>query len=84
MNYKGGDEKIILVMSRRIKTALFEADMSCAALARVIGSRDATVYRIVSGKAVPMATTLKKIADALNVSTDWLLGRTDEKEVQHG
>lgn len=84
MNNTAEDREMMRIVSRRLKWALFEADMSCAQLHRVTGISESTVYNIVNQRTVPSATKVKKIADALNVSADWLLGRTDEKGERHG
>lgn len=51
-------------------------------LARRIGMVDKTVYNYCYGT-LPKVSTLFDIATALNVSVDYLLGRTDEMEVAH-
>ncbi len=78
------DVEIMRVVSRRLKVALFEADMSCARLHRETGISDNTVYNIVNMRSVPSATMIKKISDVLNVSADWLLGITNTRRRDNG
>ena len=66
-------------ISRRLKVALFEADMNCRELARKTGTSPNTIFLLVNAKSVPQADTLVKIADVLDCSTDWLLGRADQQ-----
>lgn len=49
-------------------------------LADRIGVQRNTVWRWENGKAKPEAETVSKIASALNVSTGYLLGETDDPE----
>lgn len=66
-------------ISRRLKVTLFEAGMSCRELARRTGSSPNTIFLLVNAKNVPQADTLVKIADVLDCSTDWLLGRAEQQ-----
>jgi transcriptional regulator with XRE-family HTH domain len=66
-------------ISRRLKVALFEVGMSCRDLARRTGTSPNTIFLLVNAKSVPQADTLVKIADVLDCSTDWLLGRADQQ-----
>lgn len=57
------------------------AQMSQAELSRKLGINSATLSRFMSGKTVTITNeNLVKIADVFNVSTDYLLGRTDIKD----
>ena len=57
------------------------AQMSQAELSRMLGINSATLSRFMSGKTVTITSeNLVKIADIFNVSTDYLLGRTDIKD----
>ncbi len=51
-------------------------------LARLCGFGEAQVRKYESGQTDPSATYLKLIANRLNVSTDYLLGITDNPHVQ--
>lgn len=48
-------------------------------LARRTGLTQATISRYVTGKSVPSGENLILLADALDISIDYLLGRTDIK-----
>ena len=55
-------------------------DMPQNAFAEKIGIARATVGFYENGERLPDALILKQIADKTGVSTDWLLGRTDDKK----
>lgn len=74
-------EALKKTISRRLKTALFEAGMSCCALSRTTGISATQIYCITRAQSIPGAETLMMIADTLGCSMDWLMGRTDCKEV---
>ncbi len=57
----------------RIKRKITQVD-----LARVINVKQETISAYESDKALPSADALIKIANYLNTSTDYLLGRIDE------
>ena len=59
-------------MKERIKQARLLRKYSQKKLADIIGISDAALSKIESGKNNPSKTTLKAIADALDVSLDWL------------
>ena len=54
-------------------------DMPQSVFAEKIGIARATVGFYENGERLPDALTLKQIADKTGVSTDWLLGRTDDR-----
>lgn len=56
--------------------------MSQADLAKLAGLKPAAISHFETGQRSPSFDNLKKLADALNVSTDYLMGRIDEPE--HG
>lgn len=64
------------VIARRVKTRMFDLNINCGELARRMDKHENTILRIANGINIPRADTLLAIADALNCSTDWLLGRT--------
>ena len=57
----------------RVKRNITQVD-----LAKQIDVKQETISAYESGKAVPSAEALIKIADYLNTSTDYLLGRIDD------
>lgn len=68
----------------RLRSARQKFGLTQAELAERIGITEKQVNRIELGHSVPNSDTLALIADALNVSTDWLLGRTDDSKSHIG
>ena len=62
------------IFSKRLKGQLDKKGMTQRELAEKIGATEVSVSRYVSGQRIPKATVLLKIAMALGVSTDYLLG----------
>jgi len=67
-------------MADRINDAAKQCGKSVARILVIIGAGKNTVANIRSGQC-PSAVTLARIADELDVSVDYLLGRTDTPEV---
>lgn len=57
----------------RIRKALDDKKMSQRQLADAAGLSEISISNYVQGRRIPSGTALKKIADALKVSTDYLL-----------
>ncbi|WP_085678719.1 helix-turn-helix domain-containing protein [Limosilactobacillus reuteri] len=57
-----------------------EKKMSQSELGKFIGVSQTTVTAWETGRAEPSSTFVSKLADLFNVSTDYLLGRTDSKK----
>src|ERR1043166_9591027 len=51
-------------------------------LARRADLTPAAVWQIERGERTPSSDTLKKLCEALGVSSDWLLGQSDEAEFE--
>jgi transcriptional regulator with XRE-family HTH domain len=64
-----------------LRKELNERKMSQADLAKNIGVARQTVSLYCTGQSSPDTNILRKIADYLNVSADYLLGRTDNKTI---
>ena len=64
------------VTAQRIINLLEKNNMSQRDLANKIGIQEATISRYVNGHRNPQSEILSKIAEALNTTTDYLLGRT--------
>lgn len=62
----------------RIRQLLKKRDMREYELANAIGVRDVSVSRYVTGERMPKANIVARMADALNTTTDYILGRTDD------
>lgn len=70
------------IFSKRLKEQLNKKGMTQKELAEKIGTTEASVSRYVSGQRIPKASVVFKIATAIGVSTDYLLGM-EEKEGDH-
>ena len=57
-----------------------EKKMSQSDLGKFIGVSQTTVTAWETGRAEPSSTFISKLADLFNVSTDYLLGRSDNKK----
>ena len=67
------------VFVTRLQEILEDKDITQRELAKLIGVTEVTISRYVSGERSPRVEIVSKIADILNVTTDYLLGRTDIK-----
>lgn len=61
----------------RLKALLEERDMSQVGLSRLLHLGKSTISQYISGVRNPDIATLKAVAEAFSVSTDYLLGRTE-------
>lgn len=69
------------LMRQRLEQALADKGMSPRALSLRIGANHAYVGQVLRGKGgMPGGRHLAAMADALDVSADWLAGRTDLRE----
>lgn len=64
----------------RIKELRKEKSITMKRLGEIIGVSEGAVSQYENGKRQPDYDILKKIADYFNVSTDYLLGRTDNPQ----
>ena len=55
--------------------------MTQEALGQIIGVKNYSVYTYEKGRSYPDVAGLIAIADHFNVSIDYLVGRTDQREV---
>ncbi len=62
----------------RLKQIIKENDLAVAEVAKAIDVSPKTIYAFMSGDRGPAFDRLVKLADYLNVSTDYLLGKSDE------
>lgn len=62
------------VFAERLAKARKHAGIGKTELARKIGVKPPSVTNYECGKRMPSVETLSKIADVLDVTTDWLLG----------
>lgn len=64
--------------SERVKMLREENGLSQDAVGRIIGVKRYSVYAYEKGKCYPDVPHLIALADYFDVTTDYLLGRTDE------
>lgn len=69
------------IFSERLQDILWHSKISQKDLAEKTGLTEAAISHYVNGKQCPHSTALILIADALNVSTDYLLGRTKRQNI---
>ena len=62
----------------RLKMNLMHKGITQSDLAKRIGITDVGMSNIIKGKALPSTNTIISICEALEVSSDYLLGLTDE------
>lgn len=65
--------------SKRLHERRKEMGMTVKELAEEVGYLPATIYRWEENGSVPRIETLFWLAQALEVSSDWLIGLTDDK-----
>lgn len=65
----------------RLKELIDSRGINQQQLADAIGLSHVSIYYYVEGKKSPGTKTLKKIANYFNVTTDYLLGRSDEEDL---
>ena len=70
--------KEIDMFSERLKATRLERGYTLKVLGRRIGMAESTVSLYESGKREPDLETIQRIADVFGVTTDYLLGRTDD------
>lgn len=70
------------IIKKRINDLLYENSITQTGLAEHLGITQATLSRNLNGEHGMRIDVLKKIADYFNVSTDYLLGRTENKSSQ--
>lgn len=67
-------------ISRGMKVRMFELDMTEKELAKRSGVPNRSISNYINRKNMMKADALAAIAEALECSTDWLLGRKEERE----
>ena len=68
-----------MTLSDKIKKVRKKRGLSQGGLAEKIGINAAHLSRLENGRYQPSVEVLKKLADALHVSTDYLLSNTDDE-----
>lgn len=70
------------MLVNRIKEQAKKKDKNLKEIAVAIGLSENVIYKWTTQS--PNSETLEKVADYFNVSTDYLLGRTDNPKVNNG
>jgi len=73
-------EDLGVVIGVQIRSARGRTNLNQKELAEKVGITAAAINQFESGKRKPSSTVLAKLAVELGVSTDFLLGATDEQE----
>ncbi len=68
------------IFAKRLRQLRKEKDISQEELGKVLSLTKASISLYESGKREPDFETLQKIASFFNVTTDYLLGRTDNRK----
>lgn len=68
------------VFSKNLDLLMFEKNITQAELAKKVGCTRQAISSYIQDLTLPNIDMLCKIADCFNVSTDYLLGRTENKE----
>ena len=69
--------------SYRLTVLLDENNMTQTQLAKKIGTSNVTICRYLTGERVPRLDVVTKIADVFNVSLDYLLGLSNDENIQN-
>ena len=69
------------IFSERIKALRSERGMTQEALGKIIGVKQDSIYTYEKGKNYPEVRNLIILADYFGVSIDYLVGRTDNPEI---
>ena len=80
-NYDDETKKNLLACATRLNDLLDERDLTNLAFAKQLEMNDTAIGNYRKGKNLPEISILIKIADALDVPVDYLLGRTDVKDL---
>ena len=70
----------MIIFAERFKQLRKQKGLNQEELANIFYSHKSSISRYESGKQIPEIETLKQYADFFNVSVDYLLGRTQNKE----
>ena len=73
-------EQIKTQLSRRMKVRMFELDLTMRDLSGKSGVSVSSISAYISREKMMSAGALAAIADGLECSADWLLGRKEERE----
>lgn len=71
----------IRINSKRLKSIMARRYQTSNSLARITGISQSSIHSYMNEKSFPNEARLKKIASALNVNYDWLVGTSDNEEI---
>lgn len=66
------------IFGKRLQAEMDKRGLSYRAVAELVGMTPTTMFRYAKGYRVPRATEVLKIADALGVTCDYMLGLSDD------
>lgn len=66
--------------SERLKYIRKQAKISQEELAEILNTQQSTVSKLESNKLEPDLTTINTLCDHFNITSDYLIGRTNEEE----
>ncbi len=69
-----------MTLNERIKELREQKELSQEQLSIILGTKRATLGNWETGRAEPDTTMIQKIADYFNVSIDYLMGRSSNRE----
>lgn len=69
------------ILAERLRDLLWHKNIKQQELAEKTGLTAAAISHYVNGKQCPNSPSLLLIADVLDVSTDYLLGRTNKQKI---
>lgn len=70
-----------MTFADRLKSRMRELDLTQSKLSGLTGIAKSSISQYLSGKNTPSAFKVKMLANALNVSPDWLSGMTEESVI---
>lgn len=73
-----------MTLGERIKQLRIKAKFTQLDMGKKLDMGSSNFGHIENDRVTPSSTVLQKIADILNTTTDYLLGRTDDSELKHG
>ncbi len=69
--------------SYRLSVLLDENNMTQTQLAKKVGTSNVTICRYLTCERTPRLDVIAKIAEVFNVSVDYLLGTSDDKDIKY-
>ena len=79
MNRMDKAERLRIMFPRRLKSAMFERNMTNKELAEKAGLNENMIGHYANGKYRPKMDALECLCNALGVSADYLMGRAENK-----